>query len=154
MSTIADLIRARLGDDHAGYVFEGSVTSWDDVVRESTRRATFLREHLDPTAKPHVGVLLENTPEYLYWIGAAALTGSCIVGINPTRRGAELARDVRHTDCQMIVTDAAGRSTFDGLDCGVPATAFVDVDAVRPTLPPFDAELLANSAPDRSESVV
>lgn len=62
MSTIADLIRARLGDDHAGYVFEGSVTSWDDVVRESTRRATFLREHLDPTAKPHVGVLLENTP--------------------------------------------------------------------------------------------
>ena len=140
MSTVADLIRARLGDDHAGYVFEGSVTSWDDVVRESTRRATFLREHLDPTAKPHVGVLLENTPEYLYWIGAAALTGSCIVGINPTRRGAELARDVRHTDCQMIVTDAAGRSTFDGLDCGVPATAFVDVDA----------ELLANSAPDGS----
>lgn len=150
MSTIADLLRDRLGDDHPGYVFENAHTSWDEVVRESTRRASFLREHLDPTAKPHVGVLLENTPEYLYWIGAAALTGSCIVGINPTRRGAELARDVRHTDCQMIVTDAAGRSTFDGLDCGVSPDAFMDVDAVRPMLPDFDADLLSSSSPDGS----
>jgi len=150
VSTVADLLRDRLGDEHAGYVFEGRTASWDEVVRESSRRAAYLREHLRPTAKPHVGVLLENTPDYLYWIGAAALTGSCIVGINPTRRGSELARDVRHTDCQMIVTDAAGRATFDGLDCGVPSDSFVDVDVVRSSLPPFDADLLASSSPDGS----
>ncbi|MFM7871936.1 MAG: AMP-binding protein, partial [Actinomycetota bacterium] len=73
------------------------------------------------------GVLLENTPDYLFWIGAAALTGSCIVGINPTRRGEELARDVRHTDCQMIVSDAQSMHVFDGLDLGVPAERVVDI---------------------------
>lgn len=150
MSTVADLLLARLGDDHPGYVFEDRTTSWDEVVRESVRRATFLRARLDPSRKPHVGVLLENTPEYLFWIGAAALTGACIVGINPTRRGSELARDVHHTDCQMIVTDSDGRATFAGLDCGVPPEAYVDVDALRPGLPAFDPDLLADSSPDGS----
>jgi fatty-acyl-CoA synthase len=153
VSTVADLLRNRLGDDHPGYIFEGTTTSWDEVVRESTRRAAYLREHLDPTAKPHVGVLLENTPEYLFWIGAAALTGSCIVGINPTRRGAELARDVRHTDCQMIVTDSAGMATFTDLDCGVRAEDFVLVDEVRSRLPDFDPEVLATSAPEGSSTL-
>ena len=41
------------------------------------------------------------------WLGAAALAGAIVVGINPTRRGAELARDITHTDCQLIVTEAA-----------------------------------------------
>ncbi|MFZ9231092.1 MAG: AMP-binding protein [Ilumatobacteraceae bacterium] len=148
MSTVADLLRARFGDDHAGYVFEGVTVSWNDVVRESTRRAAYLEANLDPDAKPHIGVLLENTPEYLYWIGAAALTGSCIVGINPTRRGAELSRDVRHTDCQMIVTDATGRATFDGVDTGVDPSRHIDVDELRPHLPAFNHDLLASSNPD------
>ena len=51
-------------------------------------------------------MLLENGPEYLFWLGGAALSGATIVGINPTRRGAELARDIRHTDCQLIVTES------------------------------------------------
>jgi len=148
VSTVADLLRARFGDDHAGYVFEGVTVSWDDVVRESTRRAAYLEANLDPDAKPHVGVLLENTPEYLYWIGAAALTGSCIVGINPTRRGAELSRDVRHTDCHMIVTDATGRATFDGVDTGVDPSRHIDVDELRAHLPAFDHDLLVSSNPD------
>lgn len=150
MTTVADLLRARIEDQHPGYVFEKDVVSWDRVVRESTRRASYLLDHLDPNAKPHVGVLLENTPEYLYWIGAAALTGSCIVGINPTRRGSELERDVRHTDCQMIITDAAGRSTFDGIDTGVGSERCIDVDEIRSSLPEFDGELLRNCAPDGS----
>ena len=54
----------------------------------------------------HVGVLLENTPEYVFLLAAAALSGAVVVGVNPTRRGEELARDVRHTDCQLFVTDS------------------------------------------------
>ena len=56
----------------------------------------------------HIGVLLDNVPEYLFWLGAAALAGATVVGINPTRRGEELARDIRFTDCQLLVTDDAG----------------------------------------------
>ena len=40
------------------------------------------------------------------WLGAAALIDAAVVGINPTRRGAELARDITHADCQLIVTES------------------------------------------------
>ena len=67
---------------------------------ESLRRAALWAELRDPTAPPHIGVLLDNTAEYLFWLGAAALTRSVIVGINATYRGAELAQLVDYTDCQ------------------------------------------------------
>ena len=56
---------------------------------------------------PHVGVLLENTPEFVFLLGGAALSGHVIVGLNLTRRGEELARDIRHTDCAVVLTDPA-----------------------------------------------
>jgi hypothetical protein len=65
--------------------------------------------------------------EYLYWIGGAALAGAAVVGINPTRRGAELAHDVRHTDCQLVVSDEAGAATLAGLDLGIPPDAMLTV---------------------------
>lgn len=129
MSTVAHLLLARLGDTHAGYTFEGTTYSWNDVVIESARRAAILQSSLDPTRPKHVGVLLENTPDYLFWIGAAALTGSCIVGINPTRRGDELARDVRHTDCQMIISDQQNMALFAGLDLGLSPEHIIDISS-------------------------
>jgi fatty-acyl-CoA synthase len=103
--SFADLLLARQGDQRTALLFEDERHSWDDVVRASAVRAALARDRLDPARSPHVGVLLENTPEYLYWLGGAALERVTAVGINPTRRGAELARDVRHTDCQLIVTN-------------------------------------------------
>ena len=67
----------------------------------------------------HVGVLLENTPEYLFLLAGAALVGAVVVGINPTRRGDELAADIRVTDCQLVITDSTQRGLLDGLDLGV-----------------------------------
>ena len=58
----------------------------------------------DRSQPPHIGVLLDNTPEYLFWLGAAAISRSAIVGINATYRGAELARLIDHCDCQVLVT--------------------------------------------------
>jgi fatty-acyl-CoA synthase len=65
-------------------------------------------------------VLLENTPEYIFLIAGAALCGATVTGINPTRRGAELAGDIRGTDCAMIVTDDAYGDLLDGIGHGVP----------------------------------
>jgi fatty-acyl-CoA synthase len=76
----------------------------------------------------HIGVLLDNGPEYLFLLGAAALSGATVVGINPTRRGEELAGDIRHTDCQVLVTDAAQRALIEGLDIGIPSERIFDVD--------------------------
>ena len=58
------------------------------------QRAAFLLAHKPADAPFHVGVLLDNVPEFWFALGAAALSGATLVGINPTRRGAELARDI------------------------------------------------------------
>ncbi|WP_406135043.1 AMP-binding protein [Streptomyces sp. NBC_01089] len=128
--TIADLLLARAGDDHPGLVTREQTWTWDEVVAESAARAAWAEE--SRTEGPfHIGVLLENVPEYIFWLGAAALCGAAVVGINPTRRGAELEREVRHTDCQLIVTDRAGTDLLRGLDIGVDQDRFLVVDEPR-----------------------
>ena len=57
------------------------------------QRAAFLAS-LDLAEPRHLGVLLENVPETLFWLEGAALVGVTIVGLNSTRRGAELAADI------------------------------------------------------------
>ncbi|MFN8034419.1 MAG: AMP-binding protein [Acidimicrobiia bacterium] len=125
--TIAELLRARAGDDRTGLCFEDRRWSWREVVAESAQRAAWLWSEREP-GPLHVGVLLENVPEYLFWLGAAALTGGTIVGINPTRRGAELRRDIAHTDCQLIVSDHDGLDTLAGLDLELDRSRFLAVD--------------------------
>jgi fatty-acyl-CoA synthase len=97
------------------------------VVAESARRAGVALALRRP-GPFHVGVLLENGPEYLFWLGGAALSGATVVGVNPTRRGGELARDIKHTDCQLVVTDEAGRRTLADLDIGVDPDRVLVVD--------------------------
>jgi fatty-acyl-CoA synthase len=118
MTTVAELVHARSGDDHTGLRFEDSSWTWRLVVAECETRAAML-EALRRDGPFHVGVLLENVPEYLFLLGGAALVGATVVGINPTRRGAELARDITHADCQIIVTDASQAPLLEGLDTGV-----------------------------------
>jgi len=81
----------------------------------------------------HVGVLLDNVAEYLFLLGGAALAGATIVGINPTRRGEELATDIRHSDCQFIVTEQAHAATIAGLDIGLTdgRVMFVESESYR-----------------------
>lgn len=126
--SVAALLRARAGDAHPGLVFEGQTWTWDEVVRESAVRASALASMRRRGRPFHVGVLLENVPEHLFWIGGASLAGAAVVGINPTRRGEELAHDVRHTDCQLVVTDLGQVGLLDGLDIGVAPERILTVD--------------------------
>jgi fatty-acyl-CoA synthase len=125
--TIADLLLDRLGDERPGLRTRERNWTWDEVVRESAARGS-LAQALRRDGPFHIGVLLDNVPEYLLWLGAAALAGGTIVGVNSTRRGAELEEEVRHTDLQLMVTDAAGRALLDGLDIGVSNDRFLLVD--------------------------
>ena len=122
-ATIAGLLLARAGDDNTALLFEDQRWSWRELVREAATRSALLQRlrPKEPRERPwHVGVLLENTPEYIFLIAGAALCGATVVGINPTRRGAELAADIRGTDCAMIVTDSAYGDLLDGIGHGVP----------------------------------
>ncbi len=116
--SVADLFAARCGDDRVGLWFEGRSWTWGEVVQESFARAALFRA--SGLAGRHIGLLLDNVPEYVFLLGAAALTGSVIVGANDTRRGAELAADLRHTDCAVVLTDASKAPLLEGIDIGSP----------------------------------
>lgn len=75
------------------------------LYQEAGRMAALFRERLDPSRPPHVGVLLDNTPDYVVALCAAGLVGACIVGLNHTRRDEHLARDITYTDVQMVLTE-------------------------------------------------
>lgn len=124
--TTAHLILARAGDSHPGLLFEDSQWSWAEVAGECVLRAHWLLEHRDPGRPFHIGVLLENEPEYLFLIGGAALAGAAVVGVNLTRRGRELAEDIRFTDCQLVVTSRSLAPLLDGLDIGGAAIVSCD----------------------------
>src|SRR5215831_12624646 len=104
-SDIATMLLDRLGDEHLGLRTRDRDWTWDEVVGESAARGA-LAQSLRHAGPFHIGVLLENVPDFVFWLGAAALVGATIVGINPTRGAAELAAEIRHADCQLIVTDA------------------------------------------------
>jgi fatty-acyl-CoA synthase len=116
--TVAGMLLARQDDDNVGLLFHDSSYTWRQVVNDATARASVLRWLLRRPRPMHVGVLLDNVPEYVFLLGGAALAGAVIVGINPTRRGAELARDIRHTDCQLIITSDDHLSLLEGLELG------------------------------------
>ncbi len=122
--TIAELLAARTDDPNPGVVAEDEMWTWGEVVAEAAARAALLEDL--GVAGRQVGVLLENVPEFVFLLGGAALSGSVVVGINPTRRGEELARDVRHTDCAVVLTEAGQAPLLAGLDLGGAAVHLVD----------------------------
>jgi fatty-acyl-CoA synthase len=142
--TAAELFLRNAEHDTPGAHFEDRSYTYRQVVAESRRRAALWETVRDPTAPPHVGVLLDNTPEYLFWLGAAAISGSVVVGINATYRGGELARLIDHCDCQLLVTSDA----YEGLLAEAPSA--VPADRVLRTHTDGYAASLAGVDPDRS----
>jgi fatty-acyl-CoA synthase len=76
-----------------------------EFVAEACRYANLLLAHQPAGRAPHVAVLLDNVPEYLFALGGGALSGGAIVGLNHTRRGEHLLRDIAHTDVDLVITE-------------------------------------------------
>ena len=127
-TTVAELIRARADDDHVALCNVDQSWTYREYVALCAQRAAFLLAHRRP-GPFHVGILLENVPEFPFWFGACAMAGAAMVGLNSTRRGADLARDIRHTDCQLIVTGNPHQALLADCDTGLPSERIIDVDA-------------------------
>ncbi|MEV7891110.1 AMP-binding protein [Streptomyces sp. NPDC002817] len=112
--TVAELVAARWDDHRPGLWFEERTLTHHQVAAAAAARAALLTDLLPPGA--HIGVLLDNTPEYPLWLSAAALARAAVAGINPTRRGPELARDILHTECRVLVTEPAQLPLLEDLE--------------------------------------
>jgi fatty-acyl-CoA synthase len=125
--TVDQMMRRRQGDGNTALMFGDERWTWNEHVTASATRAALVATLRRP-GPFHIGYLLENVPETSCWLGAGAVSGATMVGLNPTRRGAELATDIRHTDCQLIVTERALASLLDGLDIGLAPERVLVVD--------------------------
>lgn len=135
-ATTAGWLLARRGDANPGLLFEDDVWSWDEFVNEAAARSS-LQQSWRVEGRPfHVGVLLENVPEYMFQLMGAALSGATIVGINSTRRGAELAGDIRRTDVDIIVTSSDHLGLLEGIDHGASQVICIDGPDWEATLAP------------------
>ncbi len=76
-----------------------------ELLGEAEGFAALFRDRLGSGSPPHVGVLLDNTPEYVFALCGAGLAGTAVVGLNHTRRGEHLAHDISHTDVQLVITE-------------------------------------------------
>ncbi|WNG86921.1 AMP-binding protein [Mycobacterium sp. ITM-2016-00317] len=124
---IAAMLLDRIGDQRPGLRTRERDWTWDEVVRESAARASYTAA-LPDLNPPHIGVLLDNVPDFVFWLGAAALAGATVVGLNPTRGSEGLAADIRHADCGLIVTDEAGAQRLARIDHGVASERVLRVE--------------------------
>ena len=124
-----------------------------ELLVEAERFAALYRSRLDPSLPPHVGVLLDNTPDYVFALCGAALTGAAVAGLNYTRRGEHLARDISHTDVQLLITEPRHLMLLDAAfgSASLPggllvSRRFADEDDPPDGAEPLEAALEAASA--------
>jgi fatty-acyl-CoA synthase len=139
--SLAHLLRRRAADPAFAarpYLrFEDASLSFAETRAQAARWANWLLAARDPARPFHVGVLLENRPEFVCAELGAAMAGAVVVGLNPTRRGAHLAADVALGDCQLVVTEQR--------------FAAVREEAIEPSVRVLDVDhdaALVNAQPD------
>ncbi|MFI6948427.1 AMP-binding protein [Streptomyces sp. NPDC050422] len=135
--TVAELVQRQWGDHRPGLRHEGTLLTHHQVASGAAARAALLADLLPAGSEPHLGVLLDNTPEFPLWLSAAALAGAAVAGINPTRRGAELARDILHTECRVLITERTHLPLLDGLALPGVRVLVTDTDAYAALLAPY-----------------
>ncbi|WP_269453141.1 AMP-binding protein [Yinghuangia sp. ASG 101] len=147
MTSVAELLRERAEDDGDALLIGDERWSYRRMFAEASRRAALSADVIGGEQPPHIGVLLDNVADYMFWLGAAALSGSVIVGINATYRGDQLGQLIRHTDCRLLVTSSSFRPLLDGVATGVAPDRVLVVDE-----PAYAARLegLSERAPDHA----
>ncbi|MDN5894799.1 MAG: AMP-binding protein [Nocardioides sp.] len=151
MDTFAEVVRSRAGDDKIGLRFQGNAWTWGEVVSESADRAAALTDTVPvpDERQVHIGVLLENVPDFVFWIGAGALAGAVVVGINASRSASELAHDIGHADVDVIVTEDRLAHLVDGGEHGLPADRILNIDqaSYETFLAPYRGSALPQELP-------
>ncbi|MGH7859198.1 MAG: AMP-binding protein [Candidatus Binatia bacterium] len=107
--TLIDTLRRRGTDpaerERIWLRFEGERFTFGEALREVRRYARLFLRHR-PEGRPfHLGILMENRPEFVFAELGIGMAGGVMVGLNPTRRGAHLARDIGFSDCALVLTE-------------------------------------------------
>jgi fatty-acyl-CoA synthase len=128
--------------DRPAVKFGDRVWTHGEYVEEAQRWSQLFLARAPAGRALHVGVLLDNTPDYLFALGGAALAGAAVVGLNHTRRDEHLLHDIEHTHVGLIVTEPRHAPLLEPIAERLPAeadnllvsTRFADGDDPEPSL--------------------
>lgn len=108
MDTVRDLLVARGTEpdtaDRRFLQFGDLTLTYAEFYAECVRYAHLFAARRKP-GPFHVGVMMQNYPEFIFAFGGAALSGAVLVGVNYTFFGEALQRDITYTDCQLLLTE-------------------------------------------------
>lgn len=116
-ASLADSLAALSTTDDRGIRFDEEFLPWSQVVRRAHERIGAFRRWAARTGAgscgtgedrhpPHIGILLDNSPEFVFWLCAAASSELVAVGLNDTRAPRALAADLATADVRVVVYDA------------------------------------------------
>lgn len=129
--TWSDIVRSRAGDDATGLRFEDESWTWGEIVQAGAERVALAADLVPAPAgrQRHIGILLDNVPDYVFWIAGAAMAGAAVIGINSSRSAAELAYDIAHADVDLIVTEPRLLHLVQGGDHAVAPERILDIES-------------------------
>jgi len=73
-----------------------------------------LEKGLKAEERFHVGVFMQNIPEFFFILGGCAFTNSTLVGVNNAQVGEKLAFDLNNIDTQVLFVDEAKQPGTEG----------------------------------------
>jgi len=120
---LVDVLRSRAADpadrERTYLLFEDERFTFAETFEAACAYAELFLRSRGQGRPFHVGILMENRPEFVFAELGAGLAGAAVVGLNPTRRGEHLARDIAFSDCQLVVTEPKLESVLaEALDSG------------------------------------
>jgi fatty-acyl-CoA synthase len=136
----AALLRRNASEHPDAVAIKFGDRSWThrEYFEEACRFARLFDARLPAHGPRHVAVLLDNTPDYLFALGGAGLLGAAVVGLNHTRRGEHLLRDVDHTHCSLVIAEPRHEVLLAPIAGALPpvlmSTRFADADDPAATL--------------------
>ncbi|MFL1486275.1 AMP-binding protein [Marinobacter sp. LN3S78] len=96
------LLNAEEAPDQAAYIFYGREISWRELAESTRRLAGFLREQ-GIGKGDHVGLYLQNCPQYVIAHYAIQMLGAVITPLNPQYKAAEVEYQLDNAEAKAVI---------------------------------------------------
>ena len=121
-SALTAMATSRIRRDRVFMVFEGRSYTYAEVLEQSrryaalfsaVRRARIAAGKLARGEQLAIGACMENTPEFVFAVFGAALSGDVVFGINTGFRGETLIRVVEQASLGILLADRAALANIE-----------------------------------------
>lgn len=96
------LLNADEAPDQIAYIFFGREISWRELAQATRKLAGYLKEH-GVGKGDHVGLYLQNCPQYVIAHYAIQMLGAVITPLNPQYKAAEVEYQLNNAEARAVI---------------------------------------------------